>query len=45
MGKFLNLRVTTRLLVTAERDRELHKPKQTVIKAAYQIVPSIMQGM
>jgi hypothetical protein len=45
MGKFLNLLVTTRTLVTAEHDGQLYKPEQTVIKAAYQIVPSILQGM
>jgi hypothetical protein len=41
MGKILNLRVTTQILVTAENYGQLYKPEQTV----YQIVPSIMQGM
>jgi hypothetical protein len=45
MGKFRNLQVTTQILVTAEHGGQLYKPEQTVIKAAYQIVPSIMQGM
>ena len=45
VGKFRILQVTTQILVTAEHDEQLYKPEQTVIKAAYQIVPSIMQGM
>jgi hypothetical protein len=45
MGKFLNLRVTTRILVTAEHDGQLYKHEQTVIKSGYQIVPSITQGV
>jgi hypothetical protein len=45
MGKFRNLQVTTQIPVTAEHGGQLYKPEQTIIKAAYQIVPSIIQGM